>query len=104
MRQSHIRSFLNCATPAPYSTVITPASPMRCQGSPSTMASSCARLSVSVGAAFLGQDVIAHVAVPNLPRPMVARLAAGHPLSAKLARGQNVWLNWQADQAVILKD
>jgi spermidine/putrescine transport system ATP-binding protein/putrescine transport system ATP-binding protein len=56
------------------------------------------------GAAFLGQDVIAHVAVPNLPRPMVARLAAGHPLSAKLARGQNVWLNWQADQAVILKD
>jgi hypothetical protein len=48
--------------------------------------------------------VIAHVAVPNLPRPMVARLAAGHPLSAKLARGQQVWLNWQADQAVILKD
>jgi spermidine/putrescine ABC transporter ATP-binding subunit len=56
------------------------------------------------GAAFLGQDVIAHVAVRNLPRPMVARLAAGHPLSAKLARGQQVWLNWQADQAVILKD
>jgi spermidine/putrescine ABC transporter ATP-binding subunit len=56
------------------------------------------------GAAFLGQDVIAHVAVPNLARPMVARLAAGHPLSAKLARGQQVWLNWQADQAVILKD
>jgi spermidine/putrescine transport system ATP-binding protein/putrescine transport system ATP-binding protein len=56
------------------------------------------------GAAFLGQDVIAHIAVPNLPRPMVARLAAGHPLSAKLARGQQVWLNWQADQAVILKD
>jgi spermidine/putrescine ABC transporter ATP-binding subunit len=56
------------------------------------------------GAAFLGQDVIAHVAVANLPRPMVARLAAGHPLSAKLARGQQVWLNWLADQAVILKD
>jgi spermidine/putrescine transport system ATP-binding protein/putrescine transport system ATP-binding protein len=56
------------------------------------------------GAAFLGQDVIAHVAVPNLARPIVARLAAGHPLSAKLARGQHVWLNWQADQAVILKD
>jgi spermidine/putrescine transport system ATP-binding protein/putrescine transport system ATP-binding protein len=56
------------------------------------------------GAAFLGQDVVAHVAVPNLARPIVARLAAGHPLSAKLARGQQVWLNWQADQAVILKD
>jgi spermidine/putrescine transport system ATP-binding protein/putrescine transport system ATP-binding protein len=56
------------------------------------------------GAAFLGQDVIAHVTVPNLARPIVARLAAGHPLSAKLARGQQVWLNWQADQAVILKD
>ncbi|HEV8388510.1 MAG TPA: ABC transporter ATP-binding protein [Dongiaceae bacterium] len=56
------------------------------------------------GAAFLGQDVIAHVAVPNLARPIVARLAAGHPLSARLARGQQVWLNWQADQAVILKD
>jgi spermidine/putrescine ABC transporter ATP-binding subunit len=56
------------------------------------------------GAAFLGQDVIAHVIVPGLPRPIVARLAAGHPLSAKLARGQQVWLNWQADQAVILKD
>jgi spermidine/putrescine transport system ATP-binding protein/putrescine transport system ATP-binding protein len=56
------------------------------------------------GAAFLGQDVMAHVAVPNLARPVVARLAAGHPLSAKLARGQQVWLNWQADQAVILKD
>ena len=24
--------------------------------------------------------------------------------AAKLARGQQVWLNWQADQAVILKD
>jgi spermidine/putrescine ABC transporter ATP-binding subunit len=56
------------------------------------------------GAAFLGQDVIAHITVPNLARPIVARLAAGHPLSAKLARGQLVWLNWQADQAVILKD
>jgi spermidine/putrescine ABC transporter ATP-binding subunit len=56
------------------------------------------------GAAFLGQDVIAHVTVPSLPRPMVARLPAGHPLSAKLVRGQQVWLNWQADQAVILKD
>ncbi|WP_119299742.1 ABC transporter ATP-binding protein [Dongia deserti] len=56
------------------------------------------------GAAFLGQDVIAHVAVANLPRPIVARLAAGHPLSEKLTRGQQVWLNWQADQAVILKD
>jgi spermidine/putrescine ABC transporter ATP-binding subunit len=56
------------------------------------------------GAAFLGQDVIAHVTVPNLARPIVARLAAGHPLSAKLARGQLVWLTWQADQAVILKD
>jgi spermidine/putrescine transport system ATP-binding protein len=56
------------------------------------------------GAAFLGQDVIAHIAVPNLARPIVARLAAGHPLSAKLTRGQQVWLNWQADHAVILKD
>jgi spermidine/putrescine transport system ATP-binding protein/putrescine transport system ATP-binding protein len=56
------------------------------------------------GTAFLGQDMIAHVAVPALTRPVVARLAAGHPLSAKLARGQQVWLNWQADQAVILKD
>jgi spermidine/putrescine ABC transporter ATP-binding subunit len=56
------------------------------------------------GAAFLGQDVVAHVAVPNLPRPIVARLAAGHPLSAKLARGQQVWLSWQADQAVVLRD
>ncbi len=56
------------------------------------------------GAAFLGQDVIAHITVPNLARPIVARLAAGHPLSAKLVRGQRVWLDWQADQAVILKD
>jgi spermidine/putrescine ABC transporter ATP-binding subunit len=56
------------------------------------------------GAAFLGQDVIAHIAVANLPRPIVARLAAGHPLSAKLARGQKVFLNWQAGEAVLLKD
>jgi spermidine/putrescine ABC transporter ATP-binding subunit len=56
------------------------------------------------GAAFLGQDVIAHVAVKGLARPMVARLPAGHPLAAKLMRGQRVWLDWQADQAVILKD
>jgi hypothetical protein len=48
--------------------------------------------------------MIAHVAVSALTRPVVARLAAGHPLSAKLARGQQVWLNWQADQAVILRD
>jgi spermidine/putrescine ABC transporter ATP-binding subunit len=56
------------------------------------------------GAAFLGQDVIAHVAVKGLARPVVARLPAGHPLAAKLARGQQVWLDWQAEQAVILKD
>jgi spermidine/putrescine ABC transporter ATP-binding subunit len=56
------------------------------------------------GAAFLGQDVIAHVAVPGLERPIVARLAAGHALAAQLARGQAVWLSWQADQAVLLKD
>ncbi|MBL9035207.1 MAG: ABC transporter ATP-binding protein [Rhodospirillaceae bacterium] len=56
------------------------------------------------GAAFLGQDVIAHVAVPGLERPIIARLAAGHALAARLARGQNVWLSWQADQAVLLQD
>ncbi len=56
------------------------------------------------GAAFLGQDVIAHVIVPGLERPVIARLAAGHPLAAKLARGQAVWLSWQADQAVLLQD
>jgi len=56
------------------------------------------------GAAFLGQDVIAHVTVPGLDRPIIARLAAGHTLAASLTRGQQVWLNWQADQAVLLKD
>jgi spermidine/putrescine ABC transporter ATP-binding subunit len=56
------------------------------------------------GAAFLGQDVVAHVAVPGLERPIIARLAAGHALAAKLARGHQVWLSWQADQAVLLKD
>jgi spermidine/putrescine ABC transporter ATP-binding subunit len=56
------------------------------------------------GAAFLGQDVIAHVSVPGLERPVIARLAAGHPLAARLARGQQVWLSWQADQAVLLQD
>src|SRR5262245_43452271 len=53
------------------------------------------------GAAFLGQDVVAHVTVSGLDRPIIARLAAGHALAAKLARGQQVWLNWQADQAVL---
>jgi len=56
------------------------------------------------GAAFLGQDVVAHVAVLGLERPVVVRLAAGHALAARLARGQAVWLSWQADQAVLLKD
>ena len=56
------------------------------------------------GAAFLGQDVIAHIIVPGLERPVIARLAAGHPLAARLARGQAVWLSWQADQAVLLQD
>jgi spermidine/putrescine transport system ATP-binding protein/putrescine transport system ATP-binding protein len=56
------------------------------------------------GAAFLGQDVIAHVTVAGLDRPIIARLGAGHALAASLARGQNVWLNWQADQAVLLQD
>jgi spermidine/putrescine transport system ATP-binding protein/putrescine transport system ATP-binding protein len=56
------------------------------------------------GAAFLGQDVVAHVTVQGLDRPIIARLAAGHALAAKLARGHQVWLNWQADQAVLLKD
>jgi spermidine/putrescine transport system ATP-binding protein/putrescine transport system ATP-binding protein len=56
------------------------------------------------GAAFLGQDVIAHVIVPGLDRPVIARLAAGHPLAAQLTRGQQVWLSWQADQAVLLQD
>ncbi|HNB28355.1 MAG TPA: ABC transporter ATP-binding protein [Alphaproteobacteria bacterium] len=56
------------------------------------------------GAAFLGQDVIAHVLVAGLERPIIARLAAGHPLAAQLGRGQQVWLSWQADQAVLLQD
>ena len=56
------------------------------------------------GAAFLGQDVIAHVAVAGLERPIIARLAAGHALATRLARGQAVWLNWPADQAVLLRD
>ncbi len=56
------------------------------------------------GAAFLGQDVIAHIVVPGLERPIIARLAAGHPLAAGLTRGQQVWLSWQADQAVLLQD
>ena len=56
------------------------------------------------GAAFLGQDVVAHVAVKGLERPIIARLAAGHALAAKLARGHRVRRSWQADQAVLLKD
>ncbi len=50
-----------------YTTVITPASPMRCQGRPSTRASNCGRVSASV-LPSLGQT----------NRPAFSRRAANH--------------------------
>ena len=55
----------NCASRAATARVITPASPMRCQGRPSTRASSCARVSVSVRAGIRGPDELAAVQPPR---------------------------------------
>ena len=56
------------------------------------------------GAAFLGQDVIAHIGVPALTRPLIARLAASHPLSSSLARGLQVHCSWKSESTWLLHD
>jgi spermidine/putrescine ABC transporter ATP-binding subunit len=56
------------------------------------------------GAAFLGQDVIAHIGVPAMARPLIARLAAGHPLSGTLARGLKVHCWWKSESTWLLHD
>lgn len=54
------------------------------------------------GAAFLGQDMLVHVAVPGLSRPLIARLPAGHALAGTLARGSRVTCDWPPEAGILL--
>jgi spermidine/putrescine ABC transporter ATP-binding subunit len=50
-----------------------------------------------VGRAYLGQDIVLHLAIEGVAKPIVARLGAAHPLSLSIATGQVVWCSWPAE-------
>ncbi len=56
------------------------------------------------GIAYLGQDLMVHLDVAGLDRPLVARLGASHELAGRLAEGAELWCDWPAEHARVLLD
>jgi spermidine/putrescine transport system ATP-binding protein/putrescine transport system ATP-binding protein len=52
--------------------------------------------------AYLGQDLILHIGVAGLSRPLVARLGAGQDSLPDLAEGAAVSCEWTAERARLL--
>ena len=56
------------------------------------------------GIAYMGQDLMVHVAVAGLDTPLIARAGAGSAVAASLAEGVEVWCDWPEAHARILMD
>ena len=54
--------------------------------------------------AYMGQDLMVHLAVAGLEAPLIARLGAGHAIAGGLAEGVEVWCDWPAEHARVLPD
>jgi ABC-type Fe3+/spermidine/putrescine transport system ATPase subunit len=55
-----------------------------------------------VGSAYMGQDMIVHLALNNSGLPLVARLPAAHRLAAGVENGRQVHCSWAAEHARLL--
>ena len=55
-----------------------------------------------VGSAYMGQDMIVHLALTGSGLPLVARLPAAHRLAAGVENGRQVHCNWAAEHAWLL--
>ncbi|WP_374378145.1 ABC transporter ATP-binding protein [Dongia sp.] len=56
------------------------------------------------GLAYLGQDLILHLALAGQAKPLVARVPAANPLTTHVARGSRVWCSWSAAHSLILSE
>jgi spermidine/putrescine ABC transporter ATP-binding subunit len=88
------------APPAKQGPAVMAVRPERIQMSPQPIEGGLS--GVVEGAAFLGQDVIAHIAIAALPRPLIVRLPAGHALSSGLARGVTAHCFWPRESSWLL--
>jgi spermidine/putrescine transport system ATP-binding protein/putrescine transport system ATP-binding protein len=55
-----------------------------------------------MGSAYMGQDMIVHLALTGSGLPLVARLPAAHRLAAGVANGSQVHCSWAAEHARLL--
>jgi spermidine/putrescine ABC transporter ATP-binding subunit len=55
-----------------------------------------------VGSAYMGQDVIVHLALKENGMPLVARLPASHRLASGLENGRQLHCTWGAEHARLL--
>jgi spermidine/putrescine ABC transporter ATP-binding subunit len=55
-----------------------------------------------VGSAYMGQDVIVHLALSGSGLPLVARLPAAHGLAAGVENGRRVHCSWAPEHARLL--
>ncbi|MDQ7248755.1 ABC transporter ATP-binding protein [Dongia sedimenti] len=55
-----------------------------------------------VGSAYMGQDLVVHLALAGSGLPLVARLPASHRLAADIERGRQVHCSWAAEHARLL--
>ena len=54
--------------------------------------------------AYMGQDLMVHVAIPGLDAPLIARLGAGAEAAGGIAEGVELRCDWPAEHARILVD
>jgi spermidine/putrescine ABC transporter ATP-binding subunit len=55
-----------------------------------------------IGSAYLGQDMMVHLALSNSGLPLVARLPAAHRLAAGVENGRRVHCSWAPEHARLL--
>jgi ABC-type Fe3+/spermidine/putrescine transport system ATPase subunit len=54
--------------------------------------------------AYMGQDLMVHVAVAGLAQPFVARIGAGSPVAGAIAEGVELGCGWPMEHARVLVD
>jgi ABC-type Fe3+/spermidine/putrescine transport system ATPase subunit len=54
--------------------------------------------------AYMGQDLMIHVAVAGLDAPLIARVGAGSALAGVVAEGVELFCDWPAEHARVLVD
>lgn len=57
-----------------------------------------------VAVAYLGQDLVVQVALPDRRQPLVARLSASGGAAQTIETGARIWCDWPPDAAQVLVD